>query len=575
MKRAARTVVAILIVIATALSTGCVAVPDSSAPQPIEAFDRKDPANAVPVPRRNDDPETLARNAIKAMADPSSGHRAARKFLTSGASGRWDDQGDMSVVDNVGVVVDERTEDAVRLRITADKVGTLTSSGQLLPASGSVVVPLSLSRVRGAWRISGDLPRGTITDRAQFLTAYRQVNLYFPDRTMTRLVTDPRWVFGATPVATDVVALLLRGPAPDLAGAVGSGSDKGATLSGPVVTDGDTVTVDLGNVTDEDTRNRTVLAAQLIWTLDGAGVNGTYVLNADGAPLVPGHDGGWRTADVQSFDAEPDGVPPPLHLVHDGALVRSTAGRAIPVPGRLGTSRDVRAAAVTADMSRAAAVLARGDREVLVEGRYGSDPVEIATGRTVASPSYGADSSVGYAIVDGRPIQWSLDTQGTAGSIDLDVTEVTEKSPGPITSMSVAPDGVRVALVVAGEPVLAVLSINERGVPSLTGVRQAADDIDTAVRDVAWSTSSVLYVVRAGTESPVMRISLAGGPSDGLVAGNLKPPLTTVAASGETVYVGDTQGVQQLGTGTGRPDQYWTGVAPDMDPGTVPVVPEG
>ena len=575
MKRIARTVVACLLVVATAVSTGCVAVPDSSSPQPIEVFDRKDPLNAVPVPRRSDDPETLARNVLKAMADPSSGHRAARKFLTTAASGRWDDQGDTTVVDNVGVVVDERTEDAVRLRITADKVGTLTPTGQLLPATGPMVVPLSLTRLRGAWRIAGDLPRGAITDRAQFLTAYRQVDLYFPDRTMSRLVTDPRWMFGPSPVATDVVGMLLRGPASDLDGAVGTGADKGATLSGPVVVDGDTVTVDLENVTDDDTRNRTVLAAQLIWTLNGAGITGTYVLNADGAPLVPGHDGGWRTADVQSFDADPDSGPPPLHLVYEGALVRSTAGHAIPIPGPLGTTREVRAAAVTVDMSRAAAVLARRSREVLVEGPYGAPPVEVAAGREVTSPSYGAEPSEGYAIVDGRPIQWSLDAQGTAGTIDLDVTEVTQKAPGPITAMSVSPDGVRVALVVAGRPVLAVVSINERGIPSLTGVRPAAIDIDTDVDDIAWSGPSVLYAVRAGTESPVMRIALAGGPSVGLVAGNLKPPLSSVAASEETVYVGDTQGVQQLGIGAGRPDQYWTGVSPDMDSGTVPVVPAG
>ena len=122
---------------------------------------------------------------------------------------------------------------------------------------------------------------------------------------------------------------------------------------------------------------------------------------------------------------------------------------------------------------------------------------------------------------------------------------------------------------------LAVLSTNDRGVPSLTGVRPAALDIDTPVGAIVWSTPTVLYAMRAGATSPVMRVALAGGPSIGLVAGNLKPPLSSIGAGPETVYVGDTQGVQQLGVGSGRPDQYWTGVLPGLEPGTTPVVPAG
>nr|WP_183373222.1 LpqB family beta-propeller domain-containing protein [Gordonia humi] len=573
--RAARAGVAVLLVIAAAVLAGCVSVPDSSAPQPIGTFSRKDPAGAVPVPRRSDDPETLSRNFLKAMADPSSGHRAARKFLTSTASGRWDDQGGTTIVDNVGVVIDERTESAVRLRITADKVGVLSDAGQLLPADGQMVMPVSLTRVRGSWRVSGDLPRGAVTDRGQFLIAYRQVNLYFPDRTMTRLVTDPRWLFGASTDPTDAVSLLLRGPSPDLAGAIGSGADRGASLSGQVTVDGDSVIVNLDNVSDDDTRNRTVLAAQLIWTLDSADVTGTYVLNADDAPLVPGHNGGWRTADVASFEPDSEHGPLPLHLVYKGALVRSTAGHTIPVPGELGATRDVRAAAVTVDSRRAAAVLARGPRPTLVEGPYGGEPTEIASGTTITSPSYGADQSTGYAIIDGRPIQWSYNAQGAPSIVDLDVSAVRAAVPGPITALRVAPDGVRVALVVAGRPMLAALTTNERGVPSLTGVRPAALDIDTAVQDIAWSGSTVMYAVRSGDDSPVMRIALAGGPAVGLVAGNLKPPLTAVGAGEDTVYVADTQGVQQLGTGSGRPDQYWTAVTAEPVPDTIPVVPAG
>ncbi|WP_341266996.1 LpqB family beta-propeller domain-containing protein [Gordonia malaquae] len=570
-----RRIAALLLVLATLL-TGCVAIPDDSAPQPIEAFSRKDPLNAAPVPRRSDDPETLARNFVRAMADPTAGHKAARKYLTAATSAKWDDQGDMTIVDNVSVVVDERTESAVRLRITADQVGTLSSAGQLLPASGTMVIPLSMARTASGWRINGDLPRGVITDNAQFLTAYRRADLYFPDRTMKRLVTDPRWTFGPTPQASDLVTLLMRGPSPDLSGAVGTGADKGATLAAPVTTDSDSVTVDLGNVADTDTGNRTVLAAQIVWTLDAAGISGTYNINADGAPLVADQDGGWRTADVRSFEPDAEQTTQPvLHLIRNGALVRSTGQRYVPVPGPLGTARDVRLAAITGDLSRTTAVVQRGDRQFLVEGPYGASTADVTSGRTITSPSFGAGGAIGYAIVDGRPVQWSRDANGVARSGLIDVRAVSDAAPGEITSMNVAPDGVRVALVVGGRPMLAVVSTNERGVPSLTGVRPAAIDIDTPVLDVTWATSSVLYVIRSGDDTPVMRISIAGGASSGLVGGNLKPPLSAIAASSRSVFVTDSQGVLQLGTDSSRPDQYWTSVGTSIPAGTVPVVPAG
>ena len=144
--------------------TGCVAIPDSSSPQPVEGFTRSLPTNLVPTPRRSDDPETLVRNFFKAMADPASGHRAARRFLTPGASDRWDDQGPMTILDETRVVVDERSESAVRLRVMGEKTGTLSDIGRLTQASGDMVIPLTLSKENGAWRVSGDPPAGTITD---------------------------------------------------------------------------------------------------------------------------------------------------------------------------------------------------------------------------------------------------------------------------------------------------------------------------------------------------------------------------------------------------------------------------
>ncbi|MBM7366175.1 LpqB family beta-propeller domain-containing protein [Gordonia hydrophobica] len=563
-----------LLLTAAMVLTGCVDIPESSSPQPIHAFDRKRPTNVVPSPRPDDDPETMARNFVKAMSDPTGGHRAARKFLTPQASQGWDDQGDMTVMRNVEITIDERTENAVRLRITGERTGELTSSGALRSAAGSIVLAVSLARIDGAWRINGDVPSGTVTDASQFLTAYRQVDLFYPDRTMTRLVADPRWLFGAEPDPSAVVNRLLAGPDSMLEGAVADGTVRGVSLLGPVTTTGNSIVVPLGDVSDADAKSRTALAAQIIWTLDDAGISGTYRIMADGAALVAGRSEGWRSADVSSFEPEPKRDQAPLHLVRDGVLTRLTGNRAVPVGGDFGGMRDITAAGISSDLSQAAVVVQRDGRSALMVGPYDGRAVEAADGATMTKPSYGAATDTGYVAVDGRPYQWIYDpATGSARSGPLDASAVTAIAPGPITAMQVSPDGVRVALIVGGRVLMAVISVNDRGVPSLTGVYELTPDLVGEAVGVAWSTAEILYITRRGEDTPVWRASIAGTQSYGLVSGNLKPPVVDIAASGTTVYVGDNRGVQQIGTGQVRPDQYWTAVGPEAGHGTVPVVP--
>ncbi|WP_035718504.1 LpqB family beta-propeller domain-containing protein [Gordonia shandongensis] len=562
---------------ASVVLTGCVSIPDSSSPQPIQAYDRQRPTNIVPAPRKDDDPESVARNFVKAMSDPGDGHRAARRFLDPQAGRTWDDSGDLTVIRDVGVVIDERTENAVRLRVTGSKIGVLTPEGSLRQEDGDTVFALTLARRNGGqWRINGDVPHGTVTDSSQFLTAYRQVDLYYPDRTMTRLVADPRWFFGPDPDPSLIVGRLLAGPTPALSGAAGQGADRGSTLTSPVSVSGDDVSIALGNVADTDMRDRTVLAAQIAWTLDDAGVAGTYMITADGAPLVADHEDGWRTADVRSFDPDPDvDNAPTVHLVRDGALVRLAGGQAVPVPGEFGTSRDVRDAAISDDLSTMAVVVAREGRQVLSVGPYGGTTVEAVSGREVSRPSIGPDRMTGYALVDGKPVKWYFDpASGSARSVTLDVGAVAESAPGPITDLRVSPDGVRVALVVGGRLLVAVAVTNDRGVPALTGVENIAPTIDTPVIGAAWATAKTLYLAREGDESPVWRASITGTAPTELVSGNLKAPIRAIAASRRSVYVGDNRGVQQLGTVQARPDQYWTPVSRDAGAGSIPVIPE-
>nr|WP_232017226.1 MtrAB system accessory lipoprotein LpqB [Gordonia insulae] len=562
------------------LLAACGSIPNNSSPQPITAFARQGPTNAVPVPQRDMDPEALVRAFLKATADPDAGHGAARNFLTTASSEQWDDRGDMLVVDEINVFVDQRSEDAVRLRLIGDNVGTLKSDGQLLPATGRVETTLALTRVGDQWRIDGPLPNGTMIDRNQFDAAYRAVTLYFTDRNLQRLVADPRWLYaGKDTEPTVLINHLIAGQAADLDGSVDSGFPNGAALRGPVSSlSGGGVRIELTGIGSSSVRDRTALAAQIIWTLDGADIGGPYIINADGGPLIPERASGWQTADVRSFD--PTAVPATdvgLNIIRSGALLKVTDSGTVPVGGPLGTSTAVRSATISSDGQRTAAVLARSNptpRLDLAIGPYGAEPGVAVSGNSITRPSFGQDANTVWAVLDGRPVQWVRHESGASDRLtSVDASSIATVARGAITELQVCPDGVRAALIVGGQVVFAVISTNAEGAVSLTSPRIAAYNIGNRAVSLDWASPTTLMIARDAVESPVVQLAINGTPAVGLLSGNLSPPVRAVVADQSTVYVGDTRGVLRLGSANGQPDQYWTEVEPAMSPNAVPVLP--
>ncbi|GAC66740.1 MtrAB system accessory lipoprotein LpqB [Gordonia soli] len=560
----------------------CGSIPTNSSPQPITSFERKGPTNAVPVPQSDMDPESLVRAFLKATADPAGGHRAARSFLTPTASSRWDDRGDTLVLDDINVFVDQRSEDAVRLRLSGDNVGLVRSGGQLLPATGRVETTMSLVRVGDQWRIDGPLPAGTTIDRSQFDAAYRAVTLYFTDRNRTRLVADPRWLYGREQTdPTTLVDRLIRGPSSDLDPAVDSAFPNGAALRGPVITGGGGgggVRIELTGIGNLSERDRATLAAQIIWTLDGAEIGGPYIINADGAPLIAERASGWQTADVKA--ADPNSGPSTdvgLNVIRDGALSSVTDTGTAPVGGPLGAGKDLRAATISADGRRVASVTARtgpGPRLRLAVGDYGGAIAEIVTGDSITRPSFGADANTVWAVADGRPVQWVRDADGSGERVaTVDAAAVAPVAPGPITELQIAPDGVRAAMIVGGQVVFAVVSTNAEGRVSLTDARIAAYNIGNRAVSLDWASPTTVMIARSAPDSPVVALSINGTPAVGLLSGNVSPPVRAVVANASTIYVGDARGILRLGSSNGQPDQYWTEVEPAMAPGVIPVLP--
>src|SRR3954452_16450259 len=327
---------------------GCAGVPSSSAPQAIGTVDRPAPPS-LPKPTPGMDPDVLLREFLKATADPANRHLAARQFLTESASSTWDDAGSALLIDRV-VFVETRGPQRVSVNMRADILGSLSDMGVFETGEGALPDPgpIELVKTPGGWRIDS-LPNGVFLDWQQFQQTYKRNTLYFVDPTGKTVVPDPRYVAVSDPdlLATELVTKLVSGPRPEMANTVRNLLGPPLRLRNPVTrADGGKTgvgrgyggaRVDLESLSTTDPHSRQLLAAQLIWTLSRAGINGPYVINADGAALDDRFADGWETSDVAATDPGAfEGAAAGLHALIGGSFVALDGQRANRVAGQFG-----------------------------------------------------------------------------------------------------------------------------------------------------------------------------------------------------------------------------------------------
>ncbi|WP_040522453.1 LpqB family beta-propeller domain-containing protein [Gordonia araii] len=591
---------AVLAVVAV-MATGCVAIPTDSSPQPLKSFERQPAAQPLPKPDSATDPESLVHGFLQATADPTAAHSAARAYLTQANGARWDDRGDTAVLSNINVLVDSRTDDEATVRVIGDNTASLKVNGQLLPATGRVEARLRLAHTPTGWRIDGPLPAGVLLDRAQFESTYRLVTLYFTDRDHQRLVGDPRWFYVGQTGPSSVMARLLAGPSLDLVRATASSIPLKTELGEVAPRDEGGVRVDLKGTTSPSEAERTLIAAQTVWTLSSADAPAPYAITWNGAPLLPQHPDGIRVSDVQRFS--PTGVSGEedrLDVISRGELFNVADGQLKPVAGNLNDGKQVESASLSSDRARIAAVRTARPaqpaqqasppapgapstptsappgpsgpaRATLVTGLYGGAVQPLSAGTSITRPSFGMKNDV-WAVVDGKPTRWTA-AEGAMRTSVADTAALTELAHGPISELQVSPDGVRVAVIVAGQVLFAVIEERPDGQLALAHPRFAAYNIGNRAVALDWASQTTLVVARDATEAPVTQVPLSGLPAAGLVSGNLAPPVHAVAANLSSTYVADTRGVLVLSSSTGNRDQTWVDVPAAKGAGLIPVLP--
>lgn len=575
---------------ALVLLVGCASLPSSSAPQAIGTIARNPVGASLEPPAPGREPNLLLRDFFEASTDPGNRHAPARQYLTDERDRQWDDAASTLIVDKVDVLYESRSGDRASYTVRANRVGELDPGGVYQAQEGTYESKVEFTLVDGEWRIS-NLPDGVILDRAQFLNTYKRKSLYFLDPSGTAVVPAPRWVAGAEDqVATQLIGLLIAGPNSALAPAVRNELGNGVSVRGPITkADGRTAQVGVGlggiridfqGVRDRDDQSRSLLAAQVIWTLANAGISGPYVLLADGEPFDARFPNGWTTADVASMNPlATTSATVGLHALHEGSMVSVSETGMTPVPGYFGMAKDLRSIALSPDGKLVAAVAATGrpvpdPSSAFMVGSYGGDAVSALEADAITRPTWGPDNSAVWAAVNGNAVVRVLREPGTGRVtvVNVDASAITAVGT-TITELRLSRDGVRAALIVDGKVFSAIVVPMPNGQYALTNPRAIATGLGSPALSLDWSTGDTVIVARAASDIPVVQVVVDGSRMDALPSRNLTAPVVAVDASSTTEFVADSRAVFQLNNNDPAGDRYWREVPGLTGAKAIPVLP--
>ncbi|MTJ65769.1 MtrAB system accessory protein LpqB [Nocardia seriolae] len=576
--------------------SACASLPDSSAPQALGSLDHQPTSTAPNPPIAGREPEQLLLDFMAATADPTSRHQAARQFLSPAANTAWDDAAATTIVDSQpNTLRDSRSGDSATYVIRARKIGELAMDGSYRAAEGTLETKGDMEKIDGEWRIK-DLPNGVIVEQAAFAKSYHRYSLFFPNLAGVAMVPDLRWIsVRKDQLAHRLLSMLGEGTQAAPGPATHNPMAAPVALRGPITkangdpenvgVGGGGVAVDFSGVSP-DPAVRDLMAAQVVLTLSGADVAGPYVLNADGKPLNEKFANGWQRSDVEG--RSPAVIARNrvgLHAVRDGLLVAVVDSAITPAPGYFGTTHTLQSVGLSPDGQLVAAVAKSGrpdpePERTLVIGTYDGQGFPVATGGTFTRPSWPADGSSAWSVVDGdRVIRAVLDrTTGNVSVQDVDITELVAAAANstsprtPITELRISPSGARAALIANGKVYVAVVVPQPNGKFSLTSPLPLAIGLSTPAVSLDWFTDEKVIVGRDGNVDPVAGVLVDGSEFRAQTSQNLTPPVRVVSAAPDSEYVADSRTVLELTRNPEGREDYWREV-PGLGANAVPVLP--
>jgi Lipoprotein LpqB beta-propeller domain/Sporulation and spore germination len=539
-------------------------------------------------------PAEIVNGFVAASASFANNYAIARLFLTPSEAASWHPDGSVTVVDSLQHFTppqnepkrqpDQPSNKVTHVNVMGAQLATLTGTGQYLASSAPAAKTaaaknkyiFTLVNVGNNWRISQlQLLQGTqlLPQQQLMLTkdelerAYQQRNLYFLDPTGRILVPDPVFVpqnDTNSDVATRLVNGLLKNPVGWLAGAAGTAFPR-QTVAGPVRINGPTATVELAMPAAAakamKPAQRAQLAAQLVWTLTSTSygpaaiqivqiqVNGhTLALNGspyqrpkqyqDWVPEQPKSSGPYfisRAGQVKELSS------PGLTAAPQAGAVRFAAS---PVDGQAGSATVPALSDIAIEPDEGSLAGLAQDRKTVYIGDLsrGAALSAVRLGGTFDSLSWDRKGDLWMAA--GNSSVWML--APGSGSQDFNALDIPPKGVLPserLTALRVAPDGVRVAMIVqtrtgASQVLLGAISGNGPG--TSIGETVAIGAQIQSPQDLTWYDADHLIVLtNPGPKAQLEAVPLNGGQPTPV---STDPGTTSVTSDGAGLAVGLSNG---------------------------------
>lgn len=543
-----RRVAAALSVAAVLLATGCATLPTTTEPQVLKTFEPDNTAAPVESPRPGTEADLLLREFYAVSANPSSDFRAARSYLTEPMSQSWKPTDSVLVLDTIDITTQPTQDSGTRsFSVSGRVIGNLRPGGAFEPESGQYEATMELTQEDGEWRIAA-LPNQVVVDRTEMRNHYQPFNIYYYDAAGQTLIPDRRWVFTrVSSLGTTLLNMLVNGPAEAIAPAVSSAIPEDVTFTG--YEDG---VYEFGGLAQADEPTRARFAAQVVWTLSGAGVPGPYAIKGDGAALV-GDSVELTTDDFADLNPVPTAEEgPDLYTLSDGAVSSVTgldeeATPEVEPVEDLAELGNISMIDIGDDGKFAASVNINDDEQALVAGTLGESSRELLRAETLTRPSLEPGHRSALVVIDGDRVVRGSRSPAT-GEItinDVDI-ELPEDLDGDISVLRLSHTGARVAMIVDGWLAVGVVGTAESGQRSIVNVRRYAPELDGAAVTADWQPDGSLLVGTSIKANPIVRVDQDGFSVTPLPSGNVSGPVVAVGATKETMYVTDSKVIMRM-----------------------------
>ena len=538
-------VVSVLMLAVCLLLSGCSGVPTSGPVERVSA----DPGHfnsgveiAPAPPGPNASPVEVVEGFLHAQASWQPQYEVARAYLTAEASQRWRPEAGVRVYAEGNPVV--ATDTSATLR--APLVGTVDAAGAYRQSTGSLDQDFGLVKdAAGHWRISNP-PEGLTISEYLFASAFSRVIPYFFEPGGRWLVPDPRYFPRGSQAYDGAVRALLEGPTDWLEPAVQATTVR-ASLAGVTVSSAGVAAITLrGTGPEPDAAARIALLTQLTRTFGQFETVTAVEVMWEGAAEAWTVAPYGRTIPVGAF---PDSDPAPrqgsrqLFAVTDGVLVRAMEGgggnaNLVVAPGITSAVT----AAVRSDAVSAAAVTQ--DRTAVVVGPLSENSSQtVLTGVGLRRPDF--DRQGLLWVNDDQGDWWLQDADGAWRQLDTSAF-----GEGTVETFKIAPDGIRVAVIVqrpSGEQVLGVARIDRTGAVTVGSWRELSvattSVASTSVIDVGWRTAdSLLALVGEGRTTQVFAIAQDGASIAAIGPTAVADPEELAVAPGVPAMVRTTGG---------------------------------